>query len=282
MKPVIKYRGGKSKEIDNLLPYFPKEYDTYLEPFFGGGALYFYLEPKKAIINDINTKLMDFYFDLKNSYIRLKKELRELQNTYESNQKRYEAEKKKHPSIRVKNDNEALYYELRNEYNHPSGKYLNGTLYYFINKTAYSGMIRFNSSGEYNVPFGRYKNFNTELITKQHFELINRTKVLNGDYEKVFALAKEQDFMFLDPPYDCVFNDYGNTNDESGFSENDQRRLCHAFRKLKCKAVMVVAKTPLIEELYGDLIVGEYSKAYSVNIRNRFKNSAVHVIIKNF
>ena len=282
MKPVIKYRGGKSKEIDNLLPFFPKEYDTYLEPFFGGGALFFYLEPKKAIINDINTKLMGFYFDLKNNFSRLKKELRDLQKQYEENQQRFEAEKKKHPNIRVKNDNEALYYELRNEYNHPSGKYLNGTLYYFINKTAYSGMIRFNSSGEYNVPFGRYKNFNTELITKQHFDLIKRTKILNTDYEKVFALAKEQDFMFLDPPYDCTFNDYGNTNDESGFTEKDQRRLCQAFRKLKCKAVMVVAKTPLIEELYGDLIVGEYSKDYAVNIRNRFKNSAVHVIIKNF
>ena len=282
MKPVIKYRGGKSKEIDNLLPFFPKEYDTYLEPFFGGGALFFYLEPKKAIINDINTKLMDFYFDLKNNYSRLKKELRELQKQYEENQQRFEAEKKKHPNVRVKNDNEALYYELRNEYNHPSGKYLNGTLYYFINKTAYSGMIRFNSSGEYNVPFGRYKNFNTELITKHHFELIKRTKILNTDYEKVFALAKEQDFMFLDPPYDCTFNDYGNTTDESGFTEKDQRRLCKAFRRLKCKAVMVVARTPLIEELYGDLIVGEYSKDYAVNIRNRFKNSAVHVIIKNF
>ena len=283
MKPVIKYRGGKSKEISTLIKYFPKEYDTYIEPFFGGGAMYFYLEPKKAIINDINPKLMSFYFDLKQNYGRLKSELGELQTKYDSNQQKYASIKINHPDERIPNDNESFYYEMRNEFNYPTGKYLYGSLYFFINKTAYSGMIRYNSNGEYNVPFGRYKNFNTDMITDSHHELLKRTKVFNKDYQEIFDMAKETDFIFLDPPYDCVFNDYGNaSNHVDGFTEKEQRRLCTAFKKLKCKAVMVVAKTPLIEELYGDMIVYEYAKDYSVNIRNRFKNSASHVIITNF
>lgn len=282
MKPVIKYRGGKSKEIDYLKKYFPKEYDRYIEPFFGGGAVFFYLEPQKAIINDINEKLIHFYLDLKNNFDLLKEELKSIQNIYDNNQKEYNGIKAQFPNERIPNKNENLYYELRKEYNHSTGKYLFGTLYYFINKTAYSGMIRYNSIGEYNVPFGRYKNFNTDLVTTEHNKLLRRTDIYNLDYQMIFDMANENDFVFLDPPYDCTFNDYGNAFQEDGFDDREQRRLCSAFKQLNCKAVMVVAKTPLIEELYGEMIVGEYSKDYSINIRNRFKNSASHVVIRNF
>jgi len=282
MKPMVKYRGGKSKEIELLTPYFPKEYKTYFEPFLGGGAVFFHLNPQKAVINDINEKLMAFYDNVKNDYPRLRSELDSLENEYSQNQKAYKALKAKHPNDRVPNKNEDLYYSIRKEYNYPSGKYLPGTLYYFINKTAYSGMIRFNSNGEYNVPFGRYINFNTHLITEDHHELLKRTTVLNEDYETVFKMASKDDFMFLDPPYDCVFNDYGNIDHAGGFSDDDQIRLATAFKKLKCKALMVVAKTPIIEKLYGEMIVGHYNKMYAVNIRNRFKNGAEHVIIVNY
>lgn len=282
MKPMIKYRGGKTKELSALKRHFPRKFDRYIEPFLGGGAVFFDLEPNVAIINDVNDKLMAFYFDVRNNFDRLKEELRELQNTYEHNQQDYAALKKEHPDERVPNRNEDLYYELREEYNHPTGRYLAGTLYYFINKTAYSGMIQFNAKGEYNVPFGRYANFNTELVTEGHKELLQRTQIFNGDYEAVFAMAKPNDFIFLDPPYDCVFNDYGNIDHIGGFTEKDQIRLARAFRNLPCKALMVVAETPIIDQLYGDLIVDRYSKDYAVNIRNRFKNSATHVIIKNY
>ena len=279
---MIKYRGGKTREIDLLLPYFPKSYRTYYEPFLGGGAMFFYLSPKKAVVNDINEKLMHFYSDVRNNYPRLREELDVLQEIYEKNQEDYKKLKAKHPNDRVPNNNEPLYYSLRDEYNHPTGKYLPGTLYYFINKTAYSGMIRFNSEGEYNVPFGRYVNFNTHLITEEHHNLLTHTEIFNEDYEKVFEMATPNDFMFLDPPYDCVFNDYGNIDHADGFTEEDQIRLATAFKKLHCKALMVVAKTPIIERLYGNMIVGHYSKTYAVNIRNRFKNEAEHVVIVNY
>ena len=279
MKPMLKYRGGKSKEIKFYEKYFRIEYDRYFEPFFGGGATYFYFEPNKAVINDLNNKLIGFYNDVKYNFNQLKLELNQLQYIYEENQLEFETLKKCNPNKKIHNNNEDLYYEMRKEFNYPSGKYLHGTVYYFINKTAYSGMIRYNKKGEFNVPYGRYKNFNTNLITNKHYELLKNTEIYNLDYAKIFEMATPNDIMFLDPPYDCVFNDYGNND---GFNEEDQRRLAEEYKNLNTRALMIVAKTPLTEELYSKFIVEEYDKNYAVNIRNRFKSEAKHIIIKNY
>jgi DNA adenine methylase len=283
MKPMLKYRGGKSKELNHYINYIQSEdYEIYYEPFLGGGATYFALQPQRAFINDINSKLINFYLDVKNNFALLKEQLSNLEEIYNRNQSEYEELKRTNPDRRIPNANENLYYEIRNEFNHPTGRFLNGTLYYFINKTAYSGMIRYNRNGEYNVPFGRYKNFNTNLISLEHNLLLQTTEIFNVDYSQIFNHATPRDIMFLDPPYDCVFNDYGNINNEDGFNENEHRRLAENFINLNTRAVMVISKTPLTEELYRNFIVGEYDKNYSVNIRNRFKNSAIHLIVKNY
>ena len=143
-------------------------------------------------------------------------------------------------------------------------------------------MIRYNANGEFNVPFGRYKNFNTDLITEKHSKLLKQAQIVCGDYEKIFKTAKEDDFMFLDPPYDCVFSDYGNEETKNGFLENEHKRLAQNFYELKCKAMMVIGKTELTENLYKDYIIGEYEKDYSVNIKNRFKSKATHIIVVNY
>lgn len=282
MNPVLKYRGGKSREIPNFIKHVPTNFDTYIEPFLGGGAVYFYLEPKKAMINDINERLMLFYKQLRNNYTQMRQQLDALQKEYETNQNLFRKLKSQSPDERVPNANEDLYYRMRNLFNHPDDTYLEGVLYFFINKTAYSGMIRYNNSGEYNVPFGRYPNLNTKLVSKQHSDLLKKAKLFNVDYRQIFDMAKKDDFMFLDPPYDCVFNDYGNIDMMGGFDEKEHRRLASDYKKLKCRALMVIGKTPLTEELYGDYIVDEYYKNYSVNIRNRFKNDKMHIVIKNY
>lgn len=282
MNPVLKYRGGKSREIPRFLQYIPDDFNRYIEPFFGGGAVYFYLEPDNAIINDLNTRLMTFYQELRNNYPEMRKQLDELQSLYEKNQKEYKRLKTLSPNERVPNANEELYYKMRELFNHPNGEFLDGVLYFFINKTAYSGMIRYNNSGEYNVPFGRYPNLNTRLITEQHSELLQRTELYNLDYKKIFDMAQEDDFIFLDPPYDCVFNDYGNIDMMNGFDEEQHRRLAEEFKKLPCRALMIIGKTTLTEELYKDYIFDEYYKNYSVNIKNRFNNDKMHIVVKNY
>lgn len=283
MNPMIKYRGGKSKEISHFISNMPSDYNRYIEPFLGGGALYFYLEPEKAIINDVNTKLYAFYQEMKISYPIARMQLDEIQKIYEENQKNYEALKKNHPDERMENKNEAFYYKMRDMFNHKIDlEYLEAVIYFYINKTAYSGMIRYNSNGDFNVPFGRYKNLNTKLITNKHYELLQRTEIYNKDYSEIFSMAQSDDFIFLDPPYDCVFSDYGNENYKDGFGEDEHRRLANDFINLPCKALLVIGKTPLTEELYGKNIIEEYDKSYAVNIRNRFKADAKHIIVTNY
>ena len=282
MNPVLKYRGGKSREIPRFLQYIPDGFNRYIEPFFGGGALYFYLEPDNAIINDANSRLMTFYQQLRDDYSTMRIQLDTLQRLYETNQAEFKKSKVLAPDERVPNANEDLYYHMRELFNHPDGSFLEGVIYFFINKTAYSGMIRYNSNGEYNVPFGRYPNLNTKLVTLQHSELLQRAELFNLDYSEIFNMVDDDDFIFLDPPYDCVFNDYGNIDMMNGFDEAEHRRLAADFKNLSCRTLMIIGKTPLTEELYGKYIFDEYYKNYSVNIKNQFNNDKMHIIVKNY
>ena len=280
MKPIIKYRGGKSKEITQFEQFIPRDYDRYIEPFLGGGAVYFHLSPEQAIINDINPRLIDFYLGVQQNYEQVREECLRVGEIYAENRRLFEQLKRGNPNERIEDNNEALYYNLRDMYNGlvPSD-YSYAFLYYFINKTAFSGMIRYNAAGEFNVPYGRYKSFSAEGITPEHANLLRRTQILNVDYEAVFGMANAGDFIFLDPPYMCTFSDYGNIDD---FTEGEHVRLANNYHNLHCRALMVIGASPLIRELYAGNIIGEYEKNYAVNIRNRFHSASQHLIIANY
>lgn len=128
MEPLLKYRGGKRREIPNFRNLIPQNYTTYIEPFFGGGAVFFDQEPVQSIINDINHPLINFYQQVANNYPQLMQELTELHVLYEQNETEYARQKTLHPEARVPNNNEPLYYQLRDMYNGltPS-TYLDGT-----------------------------------------------------------------------------------------------------------------------------------------------------------
>lgn len=283
MKPIVKYRGGKSKEIPFFINYIPNFVGRYIEPFFGGGALFFHLEPNHAVINDINARLMEFYTAVQQNFHQLSAELHQIEEIYNVNRAAFDELKRQHPTERVEDANEALYYNLRDMYNGLiEAEYSQAALYYFINKTAYSGMIRFNARGEYNVPYGRYKNFNTNIITEQHSLLLQRAEIHNEDYHAIFNLTHNDDFVFLDPPYDTIFSDYGNEEYRDGFNEDNHRQLAQDFLNLGCQTMMVIGSTPLTRELYGGHIIDAYNKNYSVNIRNRFHSVAQHIIVTNY
>lgn len=280
---MIKYRGGKSKEIPNIMWHVPRFTGRYIEPFFGGGAMFFYLEPRKAIINDINPRLMGFYEGVRDNFHKLRKELDEIEKVYSENRKEFDTLKAISPKNHVEDKNEELYYRIRAMFNDTEAKaYSDALIYYYINKTAYSGMIRYNAQGQFNVPFGRYRTLNTDSITLSHSQLLQRAEIFNTDFENIFQMCQANDFVFLDPPYDCIFSDYGNMEYKDGFNEDSHRRLANDFANLPCPALMVIGHTPLTEELYHGYIVDEYDKNYSVNIRNRFKAAAKHIIVTNY
>lgn len=283
LKPILKYAGGKYKEIDKFSKYFPTSFDTYYEPFIGGGAVFFSLSPKKAVIGDVNKPLIQFYREIKDNFNDIVLETNKMSEIYMKNQNIFYRLKDYNQEKRITNPNEDFYYDLRKQFNGlKEREYSIASLYYFINKTAFSGMIRYNRDGHYNVPFGHYKTFTNKSISFNHYKLLQNTQIIQCDYTVSFEMAKENDFMFLDPPYDCVFTNYGNIKTVGDFGEEQHKKLAEDFKKLKCKALLVISDTPLIRELYKGYIKDEYDKKYAVNIRNRFNSSAKHLIITNY
>lgn len=271
MEPVLKYIGGKGAELPVIMKYVPRDYDRYIEPFVGGGALFFRLEPRHAILGDLNGRLISFYRELRDGYPRLRAQLDALVWEYDARCGVKGSER---------DDAEKLYYELRRLYNERRGSWTDGALFFFLNRTAYSGMTRCNADGDFNVPFGRYPKLRTETVTAQHAELLGRAVLFEGDYTQLLTRAGRDDFVFLDPPYDRTFDNYGNA--ASGFTERDHRQLAAYFKRLPCRALMVIGKTPLTQSLYGKYIMEEYGKSYSVNVKTRAGARGTHLVVANY
>ena len=155
--------------------------------------------------------------------------------------------------------------------------------FYYQRKTCFRGMLRYNKDGKFNIPFGRYKTINySELLNANYEQLLARTTVLNQSFEYVFEnYNDENNFMFLDPPYDSEFTDYGYCQ----FGKEHQKRLAELFKTTKIKCLMVIGKTKFIEELYAGYIVSEYDKKYKFKLyagRVGDEINTKHLIIKNY
>ena len=204
LKPIIKWSGGKKDELKHILPHIPASYSNYLEPFIGGGAVYFHLNPEYAVINDVHKELVDFYQSIKNG-----------------NATAIYDFMKQHPN------EEETYYKVRG-YNNTE-VLDNAKRFYYLRKTCYRGMLRYNKNGGFNIPFGRYKTYNFEEIkNKEYEELLKRTEIFNSSFENIFNNYNDSDnFMFLDPPYDSEFTDYGYCT----FGKEEQRKLAKCFKE---------------------------------------------------
>lgn len=170
MTPIIKWAGGKRQLIPELIKNLPQSFNTYIEPFFGGGALYFHLSPTNAIINDFNVQLFNLYNQVKYNFNDFLLILTQLQNEFNQfissdRQKEY-------------------YYSKRSEYNHyldfNSIDPISAGLLVFLNKTGYNGLYRVNKNGLYNVPFGykaKVNLFDLDNITQIHSLLANSKNI---------------------------------------------------------------------------------------------------------
>jgi DNA adenine methylase len=272
-KPFVKWAGGKRQIIDKLKEYVPDEYDTYYEPFIGGGALLFELSPKKAVINDLNEELMNVYNCLCNE--EKFKKMCNLLNHYEAEH------------------SEEFYYEIRNKdknknaYNRLSD-YTKAARTIYLNKACFNGLYRVNSKNEFNVPFGKKTKINTyegsNLITVSNYLTMNDIKIQSVDFEESLKTAKKGDFVYIDPPYDSDTSTFNNYT-EDGFGKEEQRRLAQVYKDLDKRGVYVMLSnhnTTLINELYKDYHIHIIEAKRNINANGKKRGKVEEVIITNY
>ncbi|MDN5361871.1 MAG: adenine methylase, partial [Moorella sp. (in: firmicutes)] len=209
--PVLKWAGGKRQIVYWILKYVPQTFTTYYEPFLGGGAVLFALQPEKAVVNDINSELINVYEVIRDNVEELIADLRKHRNE------------------------EAYFYAIRNldrdkeRYNQLTSVQRASRIIY-LNKTCYNGLFRVNRAGEFNAPFGKYKrpNIVNELTLRAVSDYFNRAQITFTcrDFEAALEGAQEGDFVYLDPPYDPVSDTASFTGySRGGFGKDEQIRL---------------------------------------------------------
>jgi DNA adenine methylase len=231
----------------------PKNYNRYYEPFVGGGAVLFYLQPKDAIINDINKALMNAYRQIKKSPIELIKAIEELDGN-------------------IPEDGKAYYYDIRQRFN---DKLMQedydielAAMFIFINKHCFNGLYRVNGKGLFNVPYNnsRQASYNAENIMEISKYLKNVT-ILDGDFEYACKSAKEGDFIFFDSPYAPLNPSTFESYTKEGFDKDSHIRLAELFKKMTikgCHCMLTNHNTEFINELYNNIF--EDNSKYKIYI----------------
>jgi DNA adenine methylase len=229
--PILKWAGGKRKLIPKILDLFPINYSslTYHEPFLGGGALFFSIEPKCGTINDINHHLINFY-----------KIVRDKPNELI-------AETQKHEY------NKEIYYQLRTKYNEEDLSELEkASLFLYFNKTGFNGLWRVNSKDKYNVPFGRYVNptiVPIETIMDANRILKNK-QILCTDFTYIIDSAVSGDLCYFDPPYQPVSETaYFTSYTAKGFDMKEQEKLSDTCNQLDEKGVYFVLSNSHVKQI---------------------------------
>jgi len=234
--PFVKWAGGKSQLLEQFRALFPADdsYKRYIEPFMGGGAVFFFLQPKIGIISDLNENLVNTYKVIKTNVDKLILILEDFQ--------------KKH--------SKDFYLKLREEFNTKKiDEIRKAAILIYLNKTCFNGLYRVNKGGGFNVPFGQHKKFSfnkKQLINAS--QLLKHTQIKNESFEKILKNTKKGDFIYFDPPYYPV-NETSKftTYTKETFLEEEQKKLAEVFKKLDkkgCKVMLSNSDTKFIRDLY--------------------------------
>jgi DNA adenine methylase len=268
--PFLKWVGGKRQLLPAINQLLPQSYNNYYEAFVGGGAVLFNLQPSKAVINDFNPELINVYKVIKNHPEALIKDL-----------KRHKNESDYFYSVRAL-DREPTFNRLSN--------IKKASRIIYLNKTCYNGLYRVNSAGEFNAPFGRYKNPNivNDVTIKAVSDYLNNNdiRILNGDFEKAVETAQSGDFVYFDPPYVPVSESANFTGYvKGGFDLLEQERLRNVCNQLDAKGVKFLlsnSSTPIIHELYKKFDIHIVKATRAIN-SNALKRGAIdEVLIRNY
>ncbi len=232
-RPLLKWAGGKTQLLREILPRMPKEFGCFIEPFVGGGALFFSVRPKNGIIADSNPELVNFYTSVAREVDAVIRYLRTYAVT------------------------ESVFYTLRQQDWHGLSPAEAAARTLYLNRTCFNGLYRVNRRGQFNVPFGHYKN--PKIIDEDSLYsaslLLRETTILCADYKTVLReRAKANDFVFIDPPYLPIseYSDFRRYTKEQ-FLEEDHHELAVEVERLHnigCHVILTNSNHPLVHELY--------------------------------
>jgi len=298
-RPFLKWAGGKTQLLNEFSARLPAELKTgkitrYIEPFIGGGAVFFSLSQRFSFehctICDVNNELVLVYRVIKKSAENLINELRALESGY-----------------LPKNDKERelFYYEVRNSFNrqlpefnfqeYSPGWVERAAQTIFLNRTCFNGLFRVNGKGEFNVPFGRYKNpviLNEENLNDVAM-VLNTTQIILGDFTLCRSFADDQTFVYFDPPYrplnkTSFFTSYS----KDGFSDPDQVRLAGFFRELDKKGAKIMLSNSdpgnvnpddrFFDDLYSDYTIERVPAKRMINSNGAGRGDISELIITNY
>ncbi|WP_457564778.1 DNA adenine methylase [Caminibacter sp.] len=275
-KPFVKWVGGKRQLISELLKYIPKNFNSYFEPFVGGGALFFelynlgLLNGKDVYLFDINKELINAYEVIRDYPQKLIEKLKEFKEKH-SNEFYYQ--------IRAI-DREKGYENLDN--------ITKAARFIYLNKTCFNGLYRVNKKGYFNVPIGRYKN--PKILDEENiFDVSNALKnviIKNCDYKEVLKYAKKGDFVYFDPPYYPI-NDTSNFTSyaKDDFLEKEQVELFEVFKNLDeigCFVLQSNSDTEFINRLYKDFKVEKIKAKRAINSNAKKRGEITEVLIRNY
>ncbi|BAY62095.1 DNA adenine methylase [Calothrix brevissima NIES-22] len=266
-RPFLKWAGGKSRLIQQYLPYLPPKYQTYYEPFIGGGAVFFYLQPKVAIITDINAELIT-------TYCCVRDRVEELIDLLKEHKLRHSRE---------------YYYTVRANPGNTDLEIAARLIY--LNKTCFNGLYRVNSKGQFNVPIGRYKNPNIcdgDLLRAASAAL-SHTQIKQADFVELLNYAtSSDDFVFCDPPYYPISStSYFTGYSRNSFDEEDQKRLRDTCAKLAKRGVKVMvcnSDCEFIRNLYQEIDFKIYPivAARSINSNTKKRGMIYELLITSY
>lgn len=270
ISPFLKWVGGKRQLLPTITKLLPKKINHYFEPFIGGGAVFFNIQPNIATINDFNSELINVYLTIKNSPLELISDL------------------KKH-----KNESD-YFYQIRALDRAQSFESLSNieraSRILFLNKTCYNGLYRVNNSGEFNSPFGRYNNPNivneSTIRAVSNYLNNNKIRILNSDFEEAVSDVKKGDFVYFDPPYDPLSKSSNFTGYiQGGFDMYEQVRLRDLCNQLDNKGVFFMlsnSATCLVENLYENFNINFVKANRSINSQGSKRGEVDEVLIRNY
>lgn len=267
-EPFVKWAGGKRIILDKLLERVPSKFDRYIEPFVGGGALFFALKSPISIIFDSNKELINAYQVIKTNVHELIDDLKKHENTKE------------------------YFLYLRNldripEYNKLTNVERASRMI-FLNHTCFNGLYRVNSKGEFNVPFGNYKNpsiFNEENLLKAS-DVLKGATVICDDFQRVLEFAKKGDFIYFDPPYLPIsktssFTSYTKDKFDLGMHVK-LKEVCDKLNKKHVKFMVSNSNAPEIINLYDNYNIEQIFSSRFISSNGQKRGKIREILIRNY